>query len=208
MSAPDDLNDRDVAEALDQLDEAREEGGPEAVAAVLQSLSPDLRARVEPLMSRILAAEDTLLAFFESAEALDGEDCGATGKTGRYEIIKMHAPGGMGVVYRARDVELDRVVAYKVMKRRYHDDPEARQRFQQEAQVTSRFQHSGIVPVLGFVQDEPGLPAYAMEFVEGPTLSDAIRQFHHLSAGDRAGRPRRTLNELLRHFIAACQVVA
>lgn len=94
------------------------------------------------------------------------------------------------------------------MRPRYRHDPEAKQRFSQEAQVTSRLQHPGIVPVLGFVQDESGLPAYAMEFVAGPTLADAIRQFHDPTSEGGAGMPKRALTELLRRFIAACQVVA
>jgi serine/threonine protein kinase len=197
-----------LEEALESWDEARESGGPEAGEAFLRSLPDEFRALVEYQIRRRLAVEDALQAADETDDEPTEDECGARGVRGRYENLGVHAIGGMGVVYRARDAELDRVVAYKVMKTRYRDDPEGVRRFQQEALVTSRLQHPGIVPVLGFVDDESGPPAYAMEFVEGDTLANAIKEFHAADSTASADAGARSLNELIRHFIAACQVVA
>ena len=198
----------DPDEALDEWDRIHDEEGPAAAAAYLQSLPERFRAAVEAEIARVAAVEQALRGNGDGTPAVDGDESVATGKPGRYEIIDLHAQGGMGIVYRARDVELGRVIAYKVMKRRYHHDADAKGRFHQEAEATSKLQHPGIVPVLGLVEDGSGLPAYAMEFVEGSTLAEAITEFHETGAADDIGARTRRRNALLRHFIAACRVVA
>ena len=89
----------------------------------------------------------------------------------------------------AFDAELQREVALKQIKSESADDPDSRARFLLEAEVTGRLEHPGIVPVYGLGFDGQGRPYYAMRFVRGITLDEAIATFHKAdSAGGR--RPR------------------
>ena len=105
----------------------------------------------------------------------------------RFQIMHAHARGGIGVVSVAFDAELQREVALKQIKSESADDPDSRARFLLEAEVTGRLEHPGIVPVYGLGFDDQGRPYYAMRFVRGITLDEAIAKFHQ---GRRRRRPR------------------
>jgi serine/threonine-protein kinase len=90
---------------------------------------------------------------------------------GRYQIIERVGQGGMGVLYRGIDPVLDREVAIKVMIGDYADDlDQLRPRFQREARAIARLQHSNIVTVFEFAEDD-GAPYIVMEFLRGASLS-------------------------------------
>jgi eukaryotic-like serine/threonine-protein kinase len=97
-------------------------------------------------------------------------------RVGKYEIEK-YLGGSMARVYRARDSVLGRRVALKVLSESGTADPEAKQRFLQEARVASSIRHENIVGVYDF-GEEQGRPYIVMEFVEGESLRDAIRNGH------------------------------
>ncbi len=88
---------------------------------------------------------------------------------GGYEILEVVGQGGMGVVYRARHLQMDRIVALKTLAPRFAEDTEFRARFLREARVLGSLDHANVVKVwdVGVVGDTPYL---AMEFVEGVTL--------------------------------------
>jgi len=98
-------------------------------------------------------------------------------KIGRYEITDEVGRGGMGVVYKGRDPNIDRVVALKVIKLSRDEDPEAadlmKQRFQREASAAGKLQHPNIVTVYDAGEDD-GVPFIAMEYVEGETLDKLL----------------------------------
>ena len=73
-------------------------------------------------------------------------------------ILRLHARGGLGEVYVARDEELHREVALKEIQDEHADDPDSRARFLLEAEVTGRLEHPGIVPVYGLGHDADGRP--------------------------------------------------
>ena len=75
--------------------------------------------------------------------------------SGRYQIVGEIARGGMGIVYKGRDVDLGRDVAMKVLNEKYADQPEVLERFVEEAQIGGQLQHPGIVPVYELA-DGPG----------------------------------------------------
>jgi WD40 repeat protein/serine/threonine protein kinase len=91
------------------------------------------------------------------------------GRLGSYELLQELGRGGMGVVYKARQVPLNRVVALKVIRDSAHASPQALPRFQVEAQSLARLQHPHIVQIFE-VGLAKGCPYFSMEFVEGGDL--------------------------------------
>ena len=93
---------------------------------------------------------------------------------GKYEILAELGSGGMGVVYRARDVELGREVALKTLRLPGLADSERVERLRREARTAASLSHPGIVPVhdVGAVD---GVPYFAMAYVRGRTLDDLAR---------------------------------
>ena len=92
----------------------------------------------------------------------------------KYEIIDRIGRGGMGVVYKARDTVLGRMVAIKVMNPGAADTAEGRERFPREARAVSMLQHANIVVVHELGEFE-GNPYIVMEFLDGEPLDHAIR---------------------------------
>ena len=127
----------------------------------------------------------------------------------RFRILRPHARGGLGQVSVALDRELDRPVALKEIQERHADEPESRARFVQEAEITGKLEHPGIVPVYGLGHDATGRPFYAMRFIQGDSLKEAIAAYHADGAlgKDPALRSSR-LRELLRRFTDVCNAVA
>ena len=94
-------------------------------------------------------------------------------KLGPYEIVAPLGAGGMGEVYRARDLRLGRHVALKTLPEAFVKDPERMARFEREAQVLASFNHPNIASIYG-LEESNGVRALVMELVEGPTLAKEI----------------------------------
>ena len=90
---------------------------------------------------------------------------------GHYEVVSRLGSGGMGVVYLARDVRLDRQVAIKVLADGRVTDEGARTRFRREAQALSRLNHPNIATIYDFDQQD-GRDFLVMEYIEGQSLRD------------------------------------
>jgi hypothetical protein len=128
------------------------------------------------------------------------------GKTlGHFEILEKLGEGGMGVVYKARDAHLDRLVAIKILPADKVADSDRRRRFVQEAKTASALNHPNIVTIYDITQHE-GIDFIAMELVPGRTLDRMIPRhvvFESLQSGtqelwvaDRDGRDARQLTSL------------
>ncbi|MHC4938889.1 MAG: serine/threonine-protein kinase [Planctomycetota bacterium] len=89
----------------------------------------------------------------------------------RYQILGEVARGGVGVIYRGRDKNLNRDVALKVLRTEHAQSADVIQRFIEEAQVGGQLQHPGIVPVYGMGLQPDGRAYFAMKFIKGRTLS-------------------------------------
>jgi eukaryotic-like serine/threonine-protein kinase len=98
----------------------------------------------------------------------------------KYEIQRLLGRGGMGAVYLARDVELDRPVAIKVLPEEFAKVPELRERFLRETKTAASFSHPNIVPVFG-IEDRDGLLAFAMGYVEGESVAERVKRAGPLS---------------------------
>jgi tetratricopeptide (TPR) repeat protein len=94
-------------------------------------------------------------------------------RVGRYEVVAHLATGGMGQVYKARDVELDRDVALKVLPEHMAENPAALERFRREARAAARLSHKNIVTLYDWGQDG-GTWFLAMEFIDGINLHGRI----------------------------------
>jgi serine/threonine protein kinase len=95
---------------------------------------------------------------------------------GKFVIESMIAVGGIGTVYRARQLALDRIVALKVLHAGIAREEQVVERFKREARAASRLDHPNSVRVLDFGQDEDSLLYLAMEYVEGRTLYQVIQE--------------------------------
>jgi len=132
----------------------------------------------------------------------------ATSDGQRFRVLRPHAKGGLGVVFVALDSELHREVALKQILDSHADDPVSRQRFLLEAEVTGGLEHPGIVPVYGLGTYAGGRPYYAMRFIRGDSLKEAIDRFHDEEAlKSDAGRRSLELRKLLRRFLDVCNAM-
>ncbi|HLN30630.1 MAG TPA: protein kinase [Gemmataceae bacterium] len=125
----------------------------------------------------------------------------------RYTLSRLHATGGIGRVWLARDASLGRDVALKELRPERAKQPAVWARFLKEAQITGQLEHPGIVPVyeVGRRPDDQA-PFYTMRFVRGQTLAQAARVYHDRRARGEAGPLE--LRELLTAFMGVCHAVA
>jgi serine/threonine-protein kinase len=119
-------------------------------------------------------------------------------RLGRYEVGEEIGQGGMGAVLRARDPELNRHLAIKVLKPSLRDHPELVHRFLEEAQITGQLQHPGIVPVHDLGLGPDGLPFLVMKWIRGQTLQELL---------DARGSVQEDLASWVRVFEQVCQAV-
>jgi serine/threonine-protein kinase len=132
----------------------------------------------------------------------------ATSEGQRFFVLRPHAKGGLGEVFVALDSELNREVALKQILDSHAADPTSRARFLLEAEVTGGLEHPGIVPVYGLGVYRDGRPYYAMRFVRGDSLREAIQHFHaDESLSNHSGRRSLALRKLLRRFIDVCNAI-
>ncbi len=99
-------------------------------------------------------------------------------ETNRFEKIESHAKGGLGVVFLGRDKQLDRHVAVKEIRTNLANIKEVRERFEFEARVTGSLEHPCVVPVYAFGEHKDGSPYYAMRFIRGQSLKQAIDRLY------------------------------
>jgi eukaryotic-like serine/threonine-protein kinase len=140
----------------------------------------DLRNEIDSL----LAQEKNADSFLESTALLEQVSSLANSWTeapepqigtmiGRYQILEKIGAGGMGLVYRARDTHLGRIVAIKILPSGLTADRDLRARFVREAQAASALNHPNIITIYD-IGDSAGIEFIAMEYVQGQTLRDIM----------------------------------
>ena len=183
---------------------------PDAALVVdLASLpDPQIQASVVTMQSH---ASHLSIPSTRLAGSLDGTKAqgSAASSPMRYRILKPHRVGGLGEVFVAHDEELGRKVALKQIREKYADHPDSRARFLVEAEITGGLEHPGIVPVYGLCAYADGRPFYAMRFIQGESLREAIQRFHQVENSSRDPAERAlALRGLLNRFIAVCNAIA
>lgn len=96
--------------------------------------------------------------------------------SGRYRLLELIGRGGMGAVYRAHHILMDKPVAVKVLRGELSSDTEAVARFHREARSASRLDHECIIRVTDFGQTDDGLLFLVMELLDGENLAQVIRR--------------------------------
>jgi tetratricopeptide (TPR) repeat protein/tRNA A-37 threonylcarbamoyl transferase component Bud32 len=150
-------------------------------SAALEDIEQHVEAcpRCEHAIEQLDNATDPLLAGLRNPTT-QTRPKGREGRPqhiGQHEILELLGAGGMGVVYKARDLRLQRVVALKVMQD-HDDDPLRRMRFRRETEVIARLQHPGIVQIFEVGEDDPGKGQprayFTQEYVEGGCLATRL----------------------------------
>jgi serine/threonine protein kinase/Flp pilus assembly protein TadD len=130
-----------------------------------------------------------------------------TGPEERYTLTKLHAKGGIGQVWLARDAALGREVALKELRPERSENLNLWERFLVEARITGQLEHPGIVPIYELARrGDDNHPFYTMRFVQGRTLDEATSDYHAKRKEDSAG-PLDLLG-LLNAFVGVCNTVA
>ncbi|MGE3817885.1 MAG: protein kinase [Isosphaeraceae bacterium] len=135
----------------------------------------------------LLSAAPALAELGDPSDDAPGISLGPTSRLGDYRIVREIGRGGMGVVYEAEQVSLGRRVALKILPLGAALDPRQRQRFRLEAQAAAHLHHPHIVPVHAFGRDQ-GVLFFAMQFIEGGSLADALRDLRNDRGAVAPGR--------------------
>jgi tetratricopeptide (TPR) repeat protein len=106
----------------------------------------------------------------------------ASAARGRYRILGKLGRGGMGIVYKAEDSVLDRVVAFKVLPQALKENPQALKNFLREAKHAAQLNHPNIVTVYD-AGEQAGLTYIAMEYVDGSTLKEIVKSRGAIAPG-------------------------
>jgi serine/threonine protein kinase len=197
-------NDDQLADLFVRWKAARSRGEaptPEEICREFPELLAEFRGRLPAF-----AAIDGLFEGTEvDAPVMSGQEHDLDG----YCSLRLHKQGGLGLVFEAEDVELHRRVAIKRMKTRATLTPGAKEQFINEAEITARLDHPGVVPIYRGGHDQAGQPYYAMRFVEGATLADAIER-HYSSSESALNSAARNVEfrRLLGCLVTVCKTIA
>ncbi len=146
----------------------------QAHAAANLPASASLHEAMRALESRSDSAAPETAAPVKLDFLQPSDQPGLLGRFGPYEVIAEIACGGMGIVLKARDPGLNRIVALKILPPALAANSLARARFIREARAAAAVVHEHVVPIYA-VDESAGLPYLVMQFIEGRTLSERLR---------------------------------
>jgi hypothetical protein len=163
-----------LAAILDEYLVSVESGVPLPLDSLVERHS-DLKEQLLPYLGGLELLQDAAVGFRGSDSGKQADYSPNDGcRLGDFELLQEIGRGGMGVVYEARQISLDRRVALKVLPFAAVLESKQIQRFKNEAQAAAQVHHPNIVPVYA-VGQERGVYYYAMQFVEGQPIDGIIR---------------------------------
>ncbi|HEY1377166.1 MAG TPA: serine/threonine-protein kinase, partial [Gemmataceae bacterium] len=139
------------------------------VEALLRCHHADAAFLAVPVMEQLADAEESLAFLSPPAEP------GSLGRLDHYEVLEVVGRGGTGVVLKARDTKLQRVVAVKALAPRLAASAAARERFVREAQAAAAVRDDNVVAIYAVGDDGP-VPYLVMEYIHGLTLDQRVRR--------------------------------
>ncbi len=154
--------------------EAEREHGRSLTPEELCRDCPELLPEVADKIRKLKAINDRLQAATLDVPARAPAAAGPLPAVPGYELLGVLGRGGMGVVYKARHLKLDRLVALKMVLAGAHAGPAERARFQREVEAVARLQHPHVVQIYE-VGERPEGPYCALEFVDGGSLDRKLR---------------------------------
>ena len=179
---------RILEEAVQQFVDAQLDGQELIVDEFIKQypdLEEHLRQRIDnlqeidDLFSSIMGAEETELNDSIAGHELIGQ------KLGDFEILRLIGTGGMGAVFLAHQLSLDREVALKVISDISGACGKTLERFAREAKVLAKISHSNIVPIFEVGQEGP-YSYFAMEYVQGVSLDKILNSIRHANTEEKA----------------------
>jgi serine/threonine protein kinase len=183
-------------------------GDPEASLAALSSVDSvrhDLEQTVDPVILSGVSVVGTARGEHDAAGACSpGSRARRAGD--RFRILRFHRKGGLGQIHVAQPEELGREVALKEILPEKADSDHLRSRFVLEAEINGGLEHPGIVPIYSLGHYADGKPFFAMRFVEGDSVKEAIEAYHR--AHPHADPSTVEFRKLLARFIDVCETIA
>ena len=166
----------------------------------IELLEQEFKSSYEhPHLRRLMDVAEFAQQYGGSSE-ITARLAGQTFAGGRYVRIRFCGQGGLGSVWMAFDRHLGRHVAIKHVKPYSNDPVKLHRKLKNEARITARLNHPGIVAVHEF-HEENADPFYVMEYINGESLRDRIARFH------AASFDRRSFAQLIRDFQSVCEAV-
>ncbi len=164
----------------------------EEVLAAHPDLADELHRYLD-VLGEMRSPDDTIKALVARGILAESDDPAYQANLGEYRTIGSIGRGGMGIVVKAHEKKLNRTVALKILRPELADDRVALERFTREAKAAAALRHPNIVTVYA-VGEEQGVHFLAMEYVEGPTLAEVIREHGPL--------PTETIRHLFRGLLS------
>ncbi|MBN2562907.1 MAG: serine/threonine protein kinase [Phycisphaerae bacterium] len=191
MSEPETSNgesrDARIGRILSEL-HGRRARGESVLAAEVLAAHPDLAdelRRYLGVLGEMQSPDEHIRALVDRGVLAKSDDPAYRANLGPYQTIESIGRGGMGIVVKAYEKSLNRTVAMKILRPELAADKIALERFTREAKAAGTLRHPNIVTVYA-VGEEQGVHFLSMEYIEGPTLADVIRQ----TAEPRVARPQ------------------
>ena len=198
-----------IDDLLDRWEESQEDGkplAPEELCRDTPHLLPKLKQQIERLTKLDNVLDQPTGDWVDDSSPgppVAHVDVQAT--FGKFQLIDQ---GGLGYVYEALDDELNREAAVKFLQPRHLNTAEVVQKFRDEAEITSRLDHPGIVSVYGLGKTDKGQPYYVMQRIHGNTLAERVRDFYQSLGGRPMTREQRMrFRQLLTSFVAVCRTM-
>ena len=175
------VDDRHPVERLADEFSARWRSGETPSIEEYERRAPEHRGMIRSLFTTIAMIERMIRR--ESNQRRKPRPAATTRKViGDFSIVREMGRGGMGIVFEAIQQSLKRRVALKVLGSGISNSPQQLQRFRREAESAARLHHTNIVPVYG-IGEEDGIHFYAMQYIDGVPLAEAIATVRHRSSG-------------------------